>query len=61
MSLDRIWVHPSPALQRIFTHATSTARMASDYLPLVADIAATDYTQTIGNMVAAGDGRRVRL
>jgi len=28
---------------------------------LVADIAATDYTQTIGNMVAAGDGRRVRL
>jgi len=61
MALDRIWVHPSHALQRIFTHATPTARIASDHLPLVADIAPTDYTQTIGNMVAARDVRGIRL
>ena len=36
--LDRIWVHPTGALQRIFTHATATSRLASDHLPVVADI-----------------------
>jgi endonuclease/exonuclease/phosphatase family metal-dependent hydrolase len=36
--LDRIWVHPTHALRRIFTHATPTARLASDHLPVVADI-----------------------
>jgi endonuclease/exonuclease/phosphatase family metal-dependent hydrolase len=36
--LDRIWVHPTRALRRIFTHATPTARLASDHLPVVADI-----------------------
>ncbi len=36
--LDRIWVHPAEALQRVFTHATPTARVASDHLPVVADI-----------------------
>jgi len=40
MSLDRIWVHPARALRRIFTHATPTARLASDHLPVVADIEA---------------------
>jgi endonuclease/exonuclease/phosphatase family metal-dependent hydrolase len=55
MSLDRIWVHPAQALHRIFTHATSTARVASDHLPVVADINAADHTLTLGSMVA---GRR---
>ena len=36
--LDRIWVHPTSALRRIFTHATPAARLASDHLPVVADI-----------------------
>lgn len=36
--LDRIWVRPTGALRRIFTHATPTARLASDHLPVVADI-----------------------
>ena len=36
--LDRIWVHPTGALRRIFTHATPMARLASDHLPVVADI-----------------------
>ena len=40
--LDRIWVHPTGALRRIFTHATPTARLASDHLPVVADIDACD-------------------
>jgi endonuclease/exonuclease/phosphatase family metal-dependent hydrolase len=40
VSLDRIWVHPACALRRVFTHATPTARLASDHLPVVADIEA---------------------
>lgn len=42
--LDRIWVHPTRALRRIFTHATPTARLASDHLPVVADIDAWGQT-----------------
>ena len=38
VSLDRIWVHPAQALRRIFIHATPAARVASDHLPVVADI-----------------------
>jgi endonuclease/exonuclease/phosphatase family metal-dependent hydrolase len=38
MPLDRIWVHPTCALRRVFTHRTPTARVASDHLPVVADI-----------------------
>ena len=40
--LDRIWVHPTRALRRIFTHATPTARLASDHFPVVAEIALAD-------------------
>jgi endonuclease/exonuclease/phosphatase family metal-dependent hydrolase len=36
--LDRIWVHPARALQRVFTHSTATARVASDHLPVVAEV-----------------------
>ncbi len=38
VALDRIWVHPTQTLQRVFTHATPTARVASDHLPVVADL-----------------------
>ena len=38
LPLDRIWVHPRRALRRIFAHATPTARLASDHLPVVAEI-----------------------
>jgi hypothetical protein len=34
----RIWVHPTGALRRIFTHMTPMARRASDHLPVVADL-----------------------
>jgi endonuclease/exonuclease/phosphatase family metal-dependent hydrolase len=37
-SLDRIWVRPRPALARLSVHASLLARVASDHLPLVADI-----------------------
>ena len=38
VALDRIWVHPTHALRHIFAHKTPTARVASDHLPVVADI-----------------------
>jgi endonuclease/exonuclease/phosphatase family metal-dependent hydrolase len=38
VALDRIWVQPRLALRRIAVHATPTARLASDHLPVVAEI-----------------------
>jgi endonuclease/exonuclease/phosphatase family metal-dependent hydrolase len=38
LALDRIWVKPRAALRRIDTHRTALTRVASDHLPLVAQI-----------------------
>jgi endonuclease/exonuclease/phosphatase family metal-dependent hydrolase len=38
LSLDRIWIQPAGALQRMFVHRSALARRASDHLPVVADI-----------------------
>jgi endonuclease/exonuclease/phosphatase family metal-dependent hydrolase len=38
VALDRVWVQPRHALQRISVHATPIARLASDHLPVVAEI-----------------------
>lgn len=38
LSLDRIWVRPRDSLVRIRTHATSLSRLASDHLPVIAEI-----------------------
>jgi endonuclease/exonuclease/phosphatase family metal-dependent hydrolase len=38
VALDRIWVHPRSALRRISAHVSPTARIASDHLPVVAEI-----------------------
>ena len=38
LRLDRIWVSPLPALRRIGRHTSATARIASDHLPIVAEI-----------------------
>jgi len=38
LALDRIWVQPAGALRRISVHGTPTARMASDHLPVIAEI-----------------------
>jgi endonuclease/exonuclease/phosphatase family metal-dependent hydrolase len=38
LALDRIWVRPGRALQKLSTHKSLMARIASDHLPLVAHI-----------------------
>jgi endonuclease/exonuclease/phosphatase family metal-dependent hydrolase len=38
VALDRIWVQPRSALRRMSAHVSPTARMASDHLPVVAEI-----------------------
>ena len=38
VSLDRIWVHPARSLRRIFHHRSRAARLASDHLPVIAEI-----------------------
>ena len=37
-ALDRIWVNPRRCLHRLSVHETPLSRVASDHLPLVADI-----------------------
>ncbi|MFO7783894.1 MAG: endonuclease/exonuclease/phosphatase family protein [Thermodesulfobacteriota bacterium] len=37
-ALDRIWVKPNEALKRIWIHKTRLSRVASDHLPVVAEI-----------------------
>ena len=39
VSLDRIWVRPASALRGLRAHRSATARIASDHLPSVADLA----------------------
>jgi endonuclease/exonuclease/phosphatase family metal-dependent hydrolase len=41
VALDRIWVHPGRALRDVFTHGTPRALIASDHLPVVAEIDAS--------------------
>lgn len=42
-SLDRIWTHPVCALRRLGTHKSALARVASDHLPLIAEIELGQY------------------
>jgi endonuclease/exonuclease/phosphatase family metal-dependent hydrolase len=37
-ALDRIWVHPFTAMCRLYVYRSAAARIASDHLPLVAEI-----------------------
>ena len=37
-SLDRIWVHPRARVRRIWVHRSRLARIASDHLPVVAEL-----------------------
>jgi endonuclease/exonuclease/phosphatase family metal-dependent hydrolase len=37
-ALDRIWISPAGCLRRLHCHASPLARLASDHLPLTADI-----------------------
>ncbi|MGE5505009.1 MAG: endonuclease/exonuclease/phosphatase family protein [Actinomycetota bacterium] len=38
LPLDRIWVWPEPGLARLSVHAAAPARVASDHLPLKAEV-----------------------
>lgn len=38
LALDRIWVHPHKVLSGLRTHATPLSRIASDHLPLKAEL-----------------------
>lgn len=38
LSLDRIWIHPGERLVGVRAHRSALARIASDHLPLVAEI-----------------------
>lgn len=38
LSLDRIWVRPRDSLIKVRAHATALSRVASDHLPIVAEI-----------------------
>ena len=37
-ALDRIWISPAGRLRRVCSHASPLARVASDHLPLVAEV-----------------------
>ena len=38
LALDRIWVAPAGSLRRLRRHVSPLARVASDHLPLVAEL-----------------------
>lgn len=42
LALDRLWVKPRNALRRLSVHASPLARIASDHLPLVAEVELVD-------------------
>jgi endonuclease/exonuclease/phosphatase family metal-dependent hydrolase len=44
-ALDRIWAHPRDALSNFRTHGAGEARVASDHLPVVAEVDVTDGAQ----------------
>ncbi len=62
LALDRIWVRPARWLQRLRAHRSPLARMASDHLPLVAELALEfgdvareiDALQSLRSVDAAG-------
>jgi endonuclease/exonuclease/phosphatase family metal-dependent hydrolase len=37
-ALDRLWAHPRKILSRVHVHRSRAARIASDHLPLVAEL-----------------------
>ena len=39
VGLDRIWIRPATALRGLRAHRSVTARLASDHLPIIADLA----------------------
>jgi endonuclease/exonuclease/phosphatase family metal-dependent hydrolase len=48
LALDRIWVRPNRALRRIWVHKTKLSRVASDHLPVAAEV--SDVLQPAGRL-----------
>ena len=46
-ALDCIWVEPRRALKSVAVHASAVSRIASDHLPIVADLELEDMISTI--------------
>lgn len=49
-ALDRIWVRPHATLQSLAVHASPTARLASDHLPLAAEIHLVRNPETVPSL-----------
>jgi endonuclease/exonuclease/phosphatase family metal-dependent hydrolase len=45
LALDRIWVRPKEVMRKIEAHRTNLSRMASDHLPVVAEISGNQRTE----------------
>lgn len=53
MSLDRIWTVPNDRLKRLVVHRTTLSRIASDHLPVLAEIDAAPATASAGESLEA--------
>jgi endonuclease/exonuclease/phosphatase family metal-dependent hydrolase len=56
LALDRIWVHPPGALTRIETHDSELSRLASDHLPLTAELSHRGLRAAEGSRPNGDDG-----
>lgn len=54
LALDRIWVEPRRALRNISAHRSAIARVASDHLPIVADIEFGDFAADVAALRRMG-------
>jgi hypothetical protein len=56
-ALDRIWVRPRAALHRLVVHVSAAARLASDHLPLRAELIRARDPAPCGSSVEAPHGQ----
>jgi endonuclease/exonuclease/phosphatase family metal-dependent hydrolase len=63
LPLDRIWIRPCSAIQRIYVHRSPLSRRASDHLPVVADVQLLPDRPAARrwNEVVNGEVRKVRV
>jgi endonuclease/exonuclease/phosphatase family metal-dependent hydrolase len=47
LALDRLWVAPPSALERMYAHDTRLSRRASDHLPLVGQLDLADLDSSV--------------
>jgi len=55
-ALDRIWVSPGASVRRLANHSSALARIASDHLPLIAEVVVSgDRTRTAATESASSE------